>query len=122
MNGREHFAGPAHTTQSCRLIRSSAARTIRPGNVRLAREAYGAWTMIEDESGEALILRTGGLDLGPISGAALDMEEHAASMALGFKFAGVLRRIMAELVTQGSSTSDIEAFRFDRAAGTEPIA
>jgi sarcosine oxidase len=36
-----------------------------PAYVQLAREAYQTWAFLENDSGERLILKTGGLDLGP---------------------------------------------------------
>ena len=36
-----------------------------PGYVELAKFAYQAWAELERDSGEQLVLRTGGLDLGP---------------------------------------------------------
>jgi sarcosine oxidase len=70
-----HARGASH--DHSRIIRRSYHT---PAYVRLAGEAYGAWRTVEHESGEDLILRTGGLDLGPLSGAALDINDHAASM------------------------------------------
>lgn len=51
-----------------------------PEYVRLAKRAYQSWAAVEDESGEQLVLRTGGLDLGPRD-AAIDLETYARSMA-----------------------------------------
>jgi sarcosine oxidase len=59
-----------------RIIRLSYHK---PVYVRLAREAYGAWAELERDSGERLILRTGGLDFGPRDGA-IPLEDYAASM------------------------------------------
>ena len=50
-----------------------------PGYVRLADRAYRAWEEVERESGEWLVLRTGGLDLWP-PGAAIPMEDYTRSM------------------------------------------
>ena len=36
-----------------------------PGYVELAKRAYEAWDEVERDAGERLVLRTGGLDLGP---------------------------------------------------------
>jgi sarcosine oxidase len=36
-----------------------------PAYVKLAQEAYQAWAALEEDGGEKLILKTGGLDLGP---------------------------------------------------------
>jgi sarcosine oxidase len=73
--GFGHALGASH--DHSRIIRRSYHT---PGYVRLAGEAYGAWKTVEDESGEQLVIQTGGLDLGPLSGAALDMEDHTRSM------------------------------------------
>jgi sarcosine oxidase len=51
-----------------------------PEYVRLAKRAYESWAAVESDSGEQLVLRTGGLDLGP-RGAAIDLESYARSMA-----------------------------------------
>lgn len=57
-----------------------------PGYVRLANRAYRAWTEVEEESGERLVLRTGGLDLWP-PGAAIPREDYVESMrAVGVPF------------------------------------
>lgn len=53
-----------------------------PGYVELAREAYAAWETVEVESGEPLILRTGGLDLAPPD-AAIGLDAYRASMTAG---------------------------------------
>ncbi len=36
-----------------------------PGYVRLAQQAYAAWQTVEEDAGEKLIVKTGGLDLWP---------------------------------------------------------
>jgi sarcosine oxidase len=36
-----------------------------PAYVRLAQEAYAAWSVLETEAGESLLIKTGGLDLAP---------------------------------------------------------
>jgi sarcosine oxidase len=76
-----HTRGASH--DHSRIIRLSYHT---PGYVALAREAYGAWAELERDSGERLILRTGGLDLGPRDGA-IPLEDYAASMrAAGVPF------------------------------------
>src|ERR1700736_1884801 len=45
-----------------RIIRLSYHR---PDYVEFAKLAYQAWAQVEADSGEQLILRTGGLDFGP---------------------------------------------------------
>jgi sarcosine oxidase len=51
-----------------------------PEYVELAKAAYDAWERVEVESGESLVLRTGGLDLAP-AGATIGLEDYRASMA-----------------------------------------
>jgi sarcosine oxidase len=68
-----------------------------PGYVELAKDGYEAWEQVEIDSGEPLILRTGGLDLAP-AGASIGLDDYRASMrAAGVAFeeldaAEVLRR------------------------------
>ena len=50
-----------------------------PGYVDLARHAYDAWRELEREAGEQLVLRTGGLDLGPRQ-SAIDLSTYSDSM------------------------------------------
>ncbi len=57
-----------------------------PGYVRLAQRAYASWAELEAEAGEAVILRTGGLDLGPREGA-IPLSGYADSLrACGVPF------------------------------------
>lgn len=49
------------------------------GYVELARAAYEAWAGLEDDAGESVILRTGGLDLAP-AGASIGLDDYRASM------------------------------------------
>ena len=57
-----------------------------PAYVELARSAYEAWEHVEVESGEPLVLRTGGLDLAP-AGASIGLDDYRASMtAAGVPF------------------------------------
>ncbi len=51
-----------------------------PGYVRLAEQAYQAWAALEEEAGEKLIVKTGGLDFGPRQGA-IPLADYAYSMA-----------------------------------------
>jgi len=51
-----------------------------PEYVRLAKHAYAAWREVERQSGEQLILRTGGLDLGPAV-SAIPLTNYSESMA-----------------------------------------
>ncbi len=50
-----------------------------PGYVELAKHAYTAWAEVERDSGEQLVLRTGGLDLGPRDGA-IAISSYTGSM------------------------------------------
>lgn len=50
-----------------------------PEYVRLARLAYDAWDAVEADSGEQLVLRTGGLDLA-LPGAAIGLDDYRRSM------------------------------------------
>ncbi|HJR91864.1 MAG TPA: N-methyl-L-tryptophan oxidase [Acidimicrobiia bacterium] len=51
-----------------------------PGYVELAKAAYDAWDQVEVDSGEPVVLRTGGLDLAP-AGASIGLDDYRASMA-----------------------------------------
>jgi sarcosine oxidase len=59
-----------------RIIRYSYHR---PHYVRLARRAYEAWRVVEEESGESLVRRVGGLDLFP-EGGAIPLEDYTSSL------------------------------------------
>ena len=50
-----------------------------PHYVELARHAYRAWAEVEREANEQLVLRTGGLDLGP-RGGAIPLGNYSGSM------------------------------------------
>ncbi len=50
-----------------------------PAYVELAKAAYVAWEQVEVESGEQLVLRTGGLDLAP-AGASIGLDDYRMSM------------------------------------------
>jgi sarcosine oxidase len=76
-----HARGESH--DHSRIIRLSYHT---PAYVRLAREAYAAWAELEGDTGETLVTRTGGLDLGPRDGA-IPLADYAASMrACGVPF------------------------------------
>lgn len=51
-----------------------------PGYVELAKSAFAAWDEVERDSGERVVLRTGGLDLAP-AGATIGLDDYRASMA-----------------------------------------
>jgi sarcosine oxidase len=50
-----------------------------PAYVELAKAAYAAWEQVEVDSGEPVILRTGGLDLAP-AGASIGLADYRESM------------------------------------------
>ena len=50
-----------------------------PGYVRLAKRAYESWGELEREAGEEVVLRTGGLDFGPLSGA-IPLGDYSSSL------------------------------------------
>jgi sarcosine oxidase len=50
-----------------------------PGYVELAKHAFAAWAEVERDSGEQLVLRTGGLDLGPRE-SAIPLSNYTGSM------------------------------------------
>jgi sarcosine oxidase len=70
-----HDRGGSH--DHSRIIRLSYHT---PGYVRLAQAAYEAWAALEADAHEALILRTGGIDLSPAH-AAIPIEDYAHSLA-----------------------------------------
>jgi sarcosine oxidase len=60
-----------------RIIRLSYHTT---NYVNLAKEAYAAWATVERESGEKIVVRTGGLDIAPREGAKIPMTDYTQSM------------------------------------------
>lgn len=57
-----------------------------PGYVALAKQAYSAWGVLEQDSGERVILQTGGLDVAPRA-SAIPLESYSDSMtAAGVSF------------------------------------
>jgi sarcosine oxidase len=50
-----------------------------PTYVRLAAAAYEAWSVLEDDCAQSLILRTGGIDLWPRE-AAIDIDDYTGAM------------------------------------------
>jgi sarcosine oxidase len=70
--GHERGASQDHS----RIIRLSYHR---PEYVRFARDAYAAWSVVEQESGERLVIRTGGLDLYP-EGAYGAIDDYVRSL------------------------------------------
>ncbi|MBV9102872.1 MAG: N-methyl-L-tryptophan oxidase [Candidatus Eremiobacteraeota bacterium] len=77
--GLEQFAfghARGESDDHSRIIRLSYHA---PHYVRFAKMAYEAWDTVERESGEQLVYRTGGLDLGPADGA-IPVSLYAQSM------------------------------------------
>jgi sarcosine oxidase len=70
--GHDRGASQDHS----RLIRLSYHTA---GYVRLARAAYGVWADVETDSGDQLVIRTGGLDLAP-AGSIAPLDDYAAAM------------------------------------------
>jgi sarcosine oxidase len=69
-----HARGESH--DHSRIIRLSYHT---PAYVALARRAYAAWDELAVDAGEEVVLRTGGLDLGPRE-SAIPLDAYAASM------------------------------------------
>ncbi|HEY8312592.1 MAG TPA: N-methyl-L-tryptophan oxidase [Candidatus Baltobacteraceae bacterium] len=69
-----HARGESH--DHSRIIRLSYHT---PAYVRLAKEAYAAWNVLEGDARERLVYVTGGLDLGPRDGA-IPLQPYADSM------------------------------------------
>ena len=51
-----------------------------PGYVELAKASYRAWAELEEDSGDRVILRTGGLDLAPAD-ATIGLDDYRSSMS-----------------------------------------
>lgn len=76
-----HDRGGSH--DHSRIIRLSYHT---PGYVQLAKAAYQAWAALEADSGETLILKTGGLDLFP-AGGVIPLADYTGSLdAAGVPF------------------------------------
>jgi len=76
-----HARGSSHDWS--RIIRLSY---FTPAYVRLAKAAYATWTSLEEDLGERLVFKTGGLDIGPRDGA-IPLANYANSMrACGVAF------------------------------------
>jgi len=71
-----HVRGASHGDS--RIIRLSYHT---PGYVRAAAEAYADWAELEADSGRALVLRCGGVDVFP-DGAAIDARDYTASLTV----------------------------------------
>jgi sarcosine oxidase len=76
-----HARGSSHDRS--RIIRLSY---FTPAYVQLAKEAYRAWASLENDAGEELIFKCGGLDIGPRD-SPVRMSAHVDSMrACGVAF------------------------------------
>src|SRR4051812_13935219 len=77
-----HARGASHDTS--RILRHSYHT---PAYVRLTQEAYAAWAVLERESGQALVTRTGGLDLFPPDPAipSLDYTDSMDAVGIGYQ-------------------------------------
>jgi sarcosine oxidase len=76
-----HARGSSHDRS--RIIRLSY---FTPAYVQMAKEAYRAWASVEEDAGERLVVKTGGLDIG-LRGSSARMSEHVSSMrACGVPF------------------------------------
>jgi sarcosine oxidase len=90
--GLGHLRGGSE--DNSRIIRLSYHT---PAYVELAKSAYQAWEQVEVDSGDQLVLKTGGIDLAPI-GASIGLDGYRSSMtAAGVPFeeldaAEVMRR------------------------------
>ncbi|MGB8152276.1 MAG: FAD-dependent oxidoreductase, partial [Candidatus Cybelea sp.] len=69
-----HARGSSHDRS--RIIRLSY---FTPAYVQMAKEAYRAWASLEEDAGERLVVKTGGLDIGPRT-SSVRMSEHVNSM------------------------------------------
>lgn len=69
-----HARGESH--DHSRIIRLSYHA---PNYVELAKRAYESWEMLERDSGDRIVYKTGGLDLGP-RGGAIPLEGYADAM------------------------------------------
>ena len=69
-----HLRGESHDRS--RIIRLSYHT---PQYVSLAKSAYAAWATLEGDTGERIVYKTGGLDLGPSNGA-IPLDAYANSL------------------------------------------
>ena len=112
--GHERGASQDHS----RIIRRSYHT---PFYVRMADPGYEAWRSLEEDAGESLILRTGGLDLWP-PGAAIPMDDYASSMATcGVPFEMIDAGEVMRRWPQWHLTDDVVAI-FQEDAGIAPAA
>lgn len=80
-----------------------------PGYVELAKAAYTAWETLEVESGEPVVLRTGGLDLAPAD-ASIGLGDYRRSMtAAGVAFEDLDASQIMRRWPQWRLADDVEA-------------
>ena len=92
-----------------------------PGYVEMARSAYEAWETLEVESGEQVILRTGGLDLAsPSSVIGLDAYRESMSTA-GVPFEEVDAAEVMKRWPQWRLPGDVVALFRSRRASPWPL-
>ena len=85
-----------------------------PGYVELANAAYEAWSDLEEDAGEAVILRTGGLDLAPAD-ATIGLDDYRASMdAAGVPYDELDAAEIMKRWPQWRLTNDVTALFQDR--------
>ena len=79
--GLGHSRGASHDTS--RILRHSYHT---PAYVRLTQEAYVDWAVLELESGQSLVTRTGGLDLFPPDPAIASVDYTDSMDAVGIAY------------------------------------
>ena len=85
-----------------------------PQYVELAKAAFSAWEQVEVDSGEQLILRTGGLDLAP-TGASIGLDAYRSSMtAANVPFEELTAEEVMGRWPQWRLTDDVTALYQDR--------
>lgn len=80
-----------------------------PAYVKLAKAAYESWAKLEDDAGEVVVMRTGGLDLAPAD-ATIGLDDYRSAMtATGVSYEEIdAREIMARW-PQWRLTNDVTA-------------
>ncbi|MCL4295832.1 MAG: N-methyl-L-tryptophan oxidase [Anaerolineae bacterium] len=92
-----------------------------PEYVALAQQAYAAWAVLEEEAGEKLIVKTGGLDLWPAV-SAIPSEDYTRSMqACGVPFERLDAAEIMHRWPQFRLTEDIYAL-YQAESGIAPAA
>ncbi len=92
-----------------------------PGYVALAKAAYAAWTAVEIDLGESLIVKTGGLDLFPAN-AAIPSDDYTASLdASGVPYEWLSATEVMARWPQFRLTDDVQAL-YQAESGIAPAA